>query len=424
MDIFDQYLFEKLVSEYNRPDLTDDDYEELYIRFCNLDYLEEVKPYLLVMRFLGLGITAEADAALSELKQIMGNNTELTGLYYDLKLCANPQNTEVIVELRRSIEDGYCGRYLKDRSNIALVEKAAKEEKGLSAPMINNTVVDDKIYYRSMNFEGCGYSGLYFTSGDIDFLHAKVFIEPMNATRKITVLSQIFAGDEPFSKVFSDEIMLKPGDTWFTTTGWGNKNFNCYGNRVYRWVIEFDGNENDVHSQDFRFYNGKIKKYGVPINDIKLFASKSSVRAPYFDYQYMGNIQAPCTEGTSRYSTYKKLGVLDSAITFIIPVYDNMPDSAAAIPPVTGNPNSYIKYLSINNGSIGFNQTFTYNKLNYNAVTRESSINISATPVSSYGTIVSGAGYHELNPGNNVIQVVCQAGNGTQTTYTLNIYRQ
>ena len=276
MDIFDQYLFEKLVSEYTRPDLTDDDYEELYIRFCNLDYLEEVKPYLLVMRFLGLGITAEADAALSELKQIMGNNTELTGLYYDLKLCANPQNTEVIVELRRSIEDGYCGRYLKDRSNIALVEKAAKEEKGLSAPMINNTVVDDKIYYRSMNFEGCGYSGLYFTSGDIDFLHAKVFIEPMNATRKITVLSQIFAGDEPFSKVFSDEIMLKPGDTWFTTTGWGNKNFNCYGNRVYRWVIEFDGNENDVHSQDFRFYNGKIKKYGVPINDIKLFASKSS----------------------------------------------------------------------------------------------------------------------------------------------------
>lgn len=276
MDIFDQYLFEKLVSEYNRPDLTDDDYEELYIRFCNLDYLEEVKPYLLVMRFLGLGITAEADAALSELKQIMGNNTELTGLYYDLKLCANPQNTEVIVELRRSIEDGYCGRYLKDRSNIALVEKAAKEEKGLSAPMINNTVVDDKIYYRGMNFEGCGYSGLYFTSGDIDFLHAKVFIEPMNATRKITVLSQIFAGDEPFSKVFSDEIMLKPGDTWFTTTGWGNKNFNCYGNRVYRWVIEFDGNENDVHSQDFRFYNGKIKKYGVPINDIKLFASKSS----------------------------------------------------------------------------------------------------------------------------------------------------
>ena len=155
------------------------------------------------------------------------------------------------------------------------------------------------------------------------------------------------------------------------------------------------------------------------------FQKFNVVDTPYFDHQYMGNIQAPCTEGTSRYSTYKNLGVLDdSVITFIIPVYDNMPTSAAAIPAVTGNPNSYIKYMSINNGSIGFNQTFTYNKLNYNAVTRESSINISATPVSSYGTIVSGAGYHALNPGNNVIQVVCQAGNGNQTTYTLNIYRQ
>lgn len=155
------------------------------------------------------------------------------------------------------------------------------------------------------------------------------------------------------------------------------------------------------------------------------FQKFNVVDTPYFDHQYMGNIQAPCMEGTSRYSTYKNLGVLDdSVITFIIPVYDNMPTSAAAIPAVTGNPNSYIKYMSINNGSIGFNQTFTYNKLNYNAVTRESSINISATPVSSYGTIVSGAGYHALNPGNNVIQVVCQAGNGNQTTYTLNIYRQ
>ena len=154
------------------------------------------------------------------------------------------------------------------------------------------------------------------------------------------------------------------------------------------------------------------------------FQKFNVVDTPYFDHQYMGNIQAPCSEGSSRYSTYKSLGVLDSAITFVIPVYENMPTSAASMPAATGNPNSYIKSLTLNNGSIGFNQTFTYNKLDYTAVTRESSINISAAPVSSYGTIVSGAGYHELKSGNNIIQVVCQAGNGSQTTYTLNIYRQ
>lgn len=47
MDIFDQYLFEELVSEYERAGLTD--YEELHIRFCKLNHLEEVKPYLLLL---------------------------------------------------------------------------------------------------------------------------------------------------------------------------------------------------------------------------------------------------------------------------------------------------------------------------------------------------------------------------------------
>lgn len=125
-----------------------------------------------------------------------------------------------------------------------------------------------------MIFEGCGYSGLYFTSGDIDYLKAKVFIEPVNATRHLRVRSQIFADDEPFSKVFSDEYTLKQGDQCFTTTGWGNKNFYAYDNRVYQWRIEFDGE--DVYCQDFRFYGGKIDKSGILLTDLKLFASKAS----------------------------------------------------------------------------------------------------------------------------------------------------
>lgn len=274
MDIFDQYLFEELVSEYERSGLTNDDYEELYIRFSNLNHLEEVKPYLLVMRYLGLGTPAEPDAALNELKEIMEDNIELTGLYNDLKLCTNSKNTGAIVELRRSIEDGYCGKYLKSRSNISSVEKTSKEEKKPSTPAVDNTVVDDTVHYKYMRFEGCGYSGLFFTSGDIDYLNAKIFIEPMKATRKISIRSQIFAGDDAFSKVFSDEITLKPGDTWFTTTGWGNKNYNCYGNRTYQWRVEIDGA--DVYCQDFRFYTGTIDKYGIPVKNVVLFASKAS----------------------------------------------------------------------------------------------------------------------------------------------------
>ncbi len=274
MDIFDKYIFEELVSEYNKPNLSNDDYEELYIRFCNLNHLEEAKPYLLVMRFLGLGIPAEPNAVLDELKSLMKDSIELTGLFYDLKLCNDPRNSSAIVELRRVVEDGYKDKYLKDKSNVTRVEQSPQSSNNKQASANNNTITDDKIHFKKMYFEGCGYSGLYFTSGDIDYLNAKVFIEPVKTHRKVSVRSQIYAGDEPFSKVFSNEYNLKPGDTWFTTTGWGNTTFNCYGDRVYQWRIEIDGK--DIYSQDFRFYGGKIDKSSFPLNDLSLFASKTS----------------------------------------------------------------------------------------------------------------------------------------------------
>ena len=73
---------------------------------------------------------------------------------------------------------------------------------------------------------------------------------------------------------------------------------------------------------------------------------------------------------------------------------------------------------------MSLNNTFEYNKLEYYGVTSQSSIRISATPVSNYATVISGTGTHSLKQGTNVIEVVCQAGNGTKTTYTLTITRQ
>lgn len=276
MDIFERHMFEDLVAEYEKNDLSDDDYEELFDRFSNLGYLEEVKPYLIVMRYLGLGTSAEPNAALSELKRIMQGNVELDGLAIDLRLCVDPQNAEALAELSRAIEQGYCGKYLKKRSNIDKVVKAPEAERKTQASVVDTDITDadDTIRYKDMKFEGCGYSGWYFTSGDIDYLHAKVFIEPMKAARTITVRSQIFAGDDAFSAVFSDEITLKPGDACFTTNGWGNSAFNCYGNRYYQWRIEIDGSE--TYAKDFRFYTGKIDKNGIAVKNVKLFASKAS----------------------------------------------------------------------------------------------------------------------------------------------------
>lgn len=52
-----------------------------------------------------------------------------------------------------------------------------------------------------------------------------------------------------------------------------------------------------------------------------------------YSHQYMTNVEAPYSEGRSTYNGYKKItGLLDSSIEFVIPVYNNMPSTAASKP--------------------------------------------------------------------------------------------
>lgn len=276
MDIFDQYLYEELTTQYARPGLSADDYEELYQRFCNMDYLAEVKPYLLTMRFFGLGTAAEKDTVLSELKAMLNeDDCMLKGLYYDLLLSENSNNTDAIVNLRRMVDEGYTNEFTKEKSHI---EKATSPSE-VSASQKNTTVkeptqTDEDVAVDYITFECNGFNGLYFTAGDVDYLYAKVFIKPFYGKKHIKVRSQIFLDGDAFSKVFSNEYDIDSDTRWFKTQGWGNTNFNCYRNNIYQWVIEIDGKT--TFSQEFRMYNGKLNKSGPKVNDVKLFASKSS----------------------------------------------------------------------------------------------------------------------------------------------------
>ncbi len=278
MDFFEQFMFDELVELYSRDSLESYEYDDIYERFTHLEHCIEVKPYLYAMRFLGKGTKAEPDSVLRELESLeLSSNNQVRGLYLDIKLVMKKGNASDIEELDKCVEAGYSDKYLKDASYLCSEDANQEEEDDDECEDDTDnyyTDEDEKVRFRSMIFEGCGYSGYRFTSGDIDYLNAKVFIEPIKKACTLSVRSQIYDGNEPFSKVFSNEYQLKPGDTWFQTTGWGNKNFYAYENKTYQWRVEFDGK--DVYSQDFYFYNGKIKKSGVPVKDVKLFASKAS----------------------------------------------------------------------------------------------------------------------------------------------------
>lgn len=56
-----------------------------------------------------------------------------------------------------------------------------------------------------------------------------------------------------------------------------------------------------------------------------------------FTHQYMTNVLAPYSESRSIYNGYQKSGILDSSISFIIPVYNNMPELARDNPNINQN---------------------------------------------------------------------------------------
>ena len=64
----------------------------------------------------------------------------------------------------------------------------------------------------------------------------------------------------------------------------------------------------------------------------KKFNVTSNVFGNYSN-QYMTNVLAPKQEGVATYNAYSKIeGLLDSQIEFIIPVYENMPETASPLP--------------------------------------------------------------------------------------------
>lgn len=60
-----------------------------------------------------------------------------------------------------------------------------------------------------------------------------------------------------------------------------------------------------------------------------------------YSHQYMQNVSAPTSEGSSIKNMYEQSGVLDSVFVFKIPVYENMPEEPC--PRVTSTSNLFIK---------------------------------------------------------------------------------
>ena len=141
------------------------------------------------------------------------------------------------------------------------------------------------------------------------------------------------------------------------------------------------------------------------------------------NHQYMTNIQGSLFEAKKMYTAYSKAGILEQDMVFAIPVYDELPESPCLLPREVGNPNDYLRDLSVD-GYLLTPQFDPMNCMEYSLVVSASctSVHISASPASDKAS-VTGDGDIELGDGVNTISVIVTAENGSSRVYTINIAR-
>ena len=134
----------------------------------------------------------------------------------------------------------------------------------------------------------------------------------------------------------------------------------------------------------------------------------------------MTAIYAASSEGKVMSEGYR--GLSNVGITFEIPVYTGMPQYACPMPG-SGDNIAYLSDLIV----AGYNLSpkFSSYTTDYTITVEESvtSVNISAKTVSGSASI-AGVGNVKLDPGEDLINLICTSSTGTRQTYTIKVKRK
>ncbi len=151
-----------------------------------------------------------------------------------------------------------------------------------------------------------------------------------------------------------------------------------------------------------------------------LYLKKFNVQGSnIYKHQYMTNTQGAADEGKYLDKAYTA-EMRSDTIEFYIPIYNNMPETACAMPTKDGNPNNKLASLSVDGFTItpGFNMdTESYTLIVDPSV---STVNISAAAIHG-GATVAGTGQITLAQTSNIVTVTVTAENGDQRNYQITI---
>lgn len=137
-----------------------------------------------------------------------------------------------------------------------------------------------------------------------------------------------------------------------------------------------------------------------------------------YTHQYMTNAYAPAGEAIKLYNAYNAGNLLNSAFTFIIPVYENMGNDAAQA--INRSNDSKLNNITVDGKTItGFQKDVV--EYNYNIQTNNNYVDVAATSNDGRGTI-NGTGRLYFNNGVATATINVTAEDGvTKSTYIVNI---
>ena len=136
-----------------------------------------------------------------------------------------------------------------------------------------------------------------------------------------------------------------------------------------------------------------------------------------YSHQYMANIQAPYNESYKTFKSYNEAGLVNTAFTFKIPVYSDMPKATVIS---TKSNNNNLTKLSVSECSLTPNFDSAITSYACNVSDKVTSVNIDATKADSKAN-VQGTGKRDLTSKTTNIEVKVIAEDGKEKVYTISI---
>ncbi len=139
-----------------------------------------------------------------------------------------------------------------------------------------------------------------------------------------------------------------------------------------------------------------------------------------YNHQYMSNVNAPTAESKIRAgkATAEELA---AGISFLIPVYKDMPETASPKPSETGNNNNFLDSLTVEGFTLS--PTFDRYTMEYAVEVDKETTSITIAAKQNYAdATVTGVGTIQLQTGENHLPITVTATSGQVRTYTLTVF--